>query len=122
MSINKTFYFLVLILTFGLIINLYRDISRLIQAEDRVIKVEEKLEETKKENKELKQIRERYQSDDFLEEQIRNRLQMSKPGETVLILPEELTDSSGGEKQGAKKEEELNQVATNWQKWLELFK
>lgn len=121
MSINKTLSFFLLILSFTLIINLVRDIWRLTQIEKRTVQVEENLELIKKENQELQQTKEHYQSEEFLEEQIRNRLQMNKPGETVLILPEELVEERP-EKSPLSDIGENKEGKSNWQKWLELFK
>ncbi len=120
MSINKKLSFLILIFSFVLIANLVRGIARLKSAQQRVIKVEERLVKVKKENEELEQKRNHYQSDQFVEEQIRNKLQMAKPGETVLILPEEIQIAA----REAEKEtpEDKDGEKANWQKWIELFK
>ena len=120
MSINKIFVFCFLIFSFTLIINLGRDIHRLVKVGERVVKVKEKLEQAKEENEELRNTKKYYQSDAFLEEQIRNKLQMAKSGETVLILPPVLTEekASAFTEAAEDKEEELE----NWEKWLRLFK
>ena len=92
MSINKTLSFCFLIVSFLLIINLIRDVKGLIQAEQRIVKTEERLAQVKEKNERVKKEKEYYQSDAFLEEQIRTKLQMAKPGETILILPEEIDE------------------------------
>ena len=119
MSINKTLPFFVLLIGFILVINLSRDIWRLIQAEERLTQAEEKIEEVKKENQELRKTKEYYQSDAFTEEQIRNKLQMAKPGEKIIILPEAIIE---GKAEKAEKAEEVNKKMANWEKWLVLFK
>lgn len=113
------------ILTFGLflvslvfVINLFRKTFDLIKAEKRVSQTQEKLEQVKKENEELKKTRNYYQSEEFLEEQIRNKLGMAKPGEKVLVLPEKFKEDQNNK---TEKEEELVNIP-NWQKWLALFK
>ncbi len=106
-----------------LIVNLGRDIFRLMKSEERVLKVEEKLEVVEQENAGLKKTKKYYESDQFLEEQIRNKLQMAKPGETVLILPEEIQEGTAvGKVSSLVKAGEDEEELANWQKWLELFK
>ena len=123
MSINKTLSFVFFSLSIVLIINLGRDIFRLIKSEERVARGEEKLGEIEQENSDLKKTKEYYKSDQFLEEQIRNKLQMAKPGEKVLILPEELQEGTGvGEESSFGEMAEDKGELANWQKWLELFK
>ena len=122
MSINKTLAFFVLLISFILIINLGRDIWRLIKAEERLIQTEKKLEQVKQDNKELKEIKERYQSDAFLEEQIRNKLQMAKPGEKIIILPETITQGEISSFSDQLVDAEERREAANWEKWLALFK
>jgi len=126
MSINKNLVFVILIISFILIFNLLRDVRRLIRAEERIVKVEERLEQVKEENEEFKGTKEYYQSNAFLEEQIRNKLQMARPGETILILPKKLSEvkeeSSYSEASSfAKASEDKSEDKENWEKWLELF-
>jgi len=123
MSINKILSFCFLIISLLLIVNLIRDVRRLIQAEERIVKTEESLAQIKEENEEFKKEKEYYQSEAFLEEQIRTKLQMAKPGETILILPEEIIGENppaGGGK--VEEVEETEEEFANWQKWLALFK
>ena len=120
MSINKSLAFFVLLISFILIINLSRDIWRLIKAGERLVQAEKKLEQVKEENQDLKKTKDFYQSDAFLEKQIRNKLQMAKPGEKIVVLPERLQEGSGEEE--VKEGEKVNEEMANWEKWLALFK
>jgi len=122
MSINKISAFFVLLISFILIINLGRDIWRLIKAEERLIQAEEKLEQVKQDNKELEEVKEHYQSDAFLEKQIRNKLQMAKPGEKIIILPEAITQEEISSFSGQLVDAQERREAANWEKWLGLFK
>lgn len=116
MSINKIFSFLPLLISFVLGFNLGRDIWRLKKAEKRIFEAEQRLGEVKKENDDLEKQKEYYQSEQFLEEQIRDKLQMAKEGEKIVILPQEIIEG-GMEQDGETGEEEKE----NWGKWLELF-
>ena len=98
-----------------LIINLSRDIWRLYQVGGRVEQTEEKLVEAEEENKQLKEKKEHYSSEDFLEKEIRDKLQLAKPGETIVILPQNIGHE---QKEENIKEEQEKQT---WQKWLDLF-
>jgi len=118
MSINKTLSFSLFILSFFLIFSLFRGINRLVRVEKRITQIKEKLEKIKEENQELKEIKSDHQTEAFFEEQVRNKLQMAKGDEVILILPEQLTEAKQ-----ASLATELKQEAAkaNWQKWLELF-
>ncbi|PIS08798.1 hypothetical protein COT75_04945 [Candidatus Beckwithbacteria bacterium CG10_big_fil_rev_8_21_14_0_10_34_10] len=125
MSINKRLSLLVFFLSFILIINLSRDVWRLYNSEERITKSQENLAKLKEENRELEELNKHYQSDEFLEEQIRNKLQMAKKGETIIILPEEISQGRiSTSYEGIKKDtfEGKEENKQNWQKWLELFK
>ncbi len=120
MSINKSLAFFVLLISLILIINLGRDIWRLIRVEERLVQAEKKLEQVKNENQDLKKTKEFYQSDAFLEEQIRNKLQMAKPGEKIVILPEAISEEKASHSAEATRDKDKE--TANWQKWLGLFK
>ena len=115
---NKNLTFFVLLISSILIINLGRDIWRLIKAGERFVQAEKKLEQVRDKNQDLKKTKEFYQSDAFLEEQIRNKLQMAKPEEKIIILPETIGNT---QLEQLEQLEELEQLA-NWEKWLRLFK
>ena len=108
--------YLIFIFIILLIVGLIKDIWQLSHADDRVKQVEEKLAKAKQEKQEFNDKLKYYQSEEFLETQIRDKLQMVKPGETIVVLPEEITNTSD-EIKPPKDMKELS----NWQKWLKLF-
>lgn len=125
MSIYKKIAsYLALIFALVLIIGFFKDAWWLMHADERLKEAEDKLAEVKIENKKLQKKLEYYQSDEFLEEQVRNKLQMAKPGETVLILPEEINQGTSllatSSASVAPSEEEKEDLA-NWKKWFKLF-
>jgi len=77
-----------------------------------VVKAKNNLEKEKKDNLRLKSQLTFVKSDQFIEEEARNKLFMVKPGESGVILPSNL----GSGKPGAPARE-----LPNWQKWLNLF-
>jgi len=116
--IRKITSYLILILAFFLVVGLVKDIWRLMHADERIHKAEKQLTSLKKENQQLAEKLDYYQSDQFLEEQIRDKLQMAKPGEKIVILPEDLGKVAS---EGQKFKKENQQLLPNWKKWLELF-
>ena len=112
---NRIIKIIIVIIGIGLIISLSRNIYRLLQAGNQVKLTEQNLEELEKEHQELQEQRDYYQSEEFIEEEARNKLNMSKPGETVVILPPNISGSSGETASS-----EISEIP-NWRKWFNLF-
>jgi len=84
-----------------------------LQERGKIIKqVQKKLEEAKNKQENLKRQLAQVESRDFIEEEARNKLNMGKEGEIVLILPS-LVFKQPTPSPPAK--------SPNWKKWLELF-
>jgi len=77
--------------------------------------VEEKAQKLAAEQKQLLEKKAYFQSPEFVEEEARNKLNMAKPGETVVILPPNLAQVLGREEKPAAPE------IPNWRKWWNLF-
>jgi cell division protein FtsB len=108
---------LIIIFSLYLIVSLSREIFDLIQKEKIIGKEQLKLEELKVETQVLKEQLDYVQSEEFVEKEAREKLGMTKPGETVVILPEdfkEMVDQS----QGVIEPKEV----PNWKQWLGLFR
>jgi len=106
---------IIVIIGTGLIISLSRNIYRLLKADDQVKLAQENLKKLEEEHQELLKKKEYYQSEEFVEKEARNKLNLSKPDETVVILPPNLGQTV--EKIGSTPTREL----PNWQEWLKLF-
>ncbi len=78
----------------------------------KVEEAQKKLEDLKEEKEALKRDLAYKKSDEFKEKEIRNKLGLAKPGETVVIIPKEGQEATTGESKNQK---------ANWQKWKELF-
>lgn len=107
--------FTILIIGVGLIINLSRDILRLLRAGDRIKQAQLRVEELEKEHLQLKELKGYYQSEEFIEEQARNKLNLAREGEIIVILPPNIEELVGWQ------EEEKPQELPNWQRWFRLF-
>ena len=82
--------------------------ERLSESADVVYKLEAK-------NKELKKKLTRIQSPEFIDEEVRNKLGLSKKGETIVIIPEEKIKAILGASSSA-------QIRLpNWLGWLKVF-
>ena len=75
---------------------------------------EKQLEKLKQENEALKGELEYKKTDEFVEEEIRNKLGLAREGETVVILPKENDENS-------KLQTPDSRLGSNWEKWQELF-
>ncbi|MBI2196083.1 septum formation initiator family protein [Candidatus Daviesbacteria bacterium] len=69
--------------------NLIRQIFEAIKSGERLSQSADVVYQLEVRNRSLKEKLARIQSPEFLEEEIRNRLGFAKPGETVVIIPEE---------------------------------
>jgi len=109
---------LLVIVVAGLFIaGLVRNVLRLWRSGDRLGQAEEKLESLRAENLRLKQQQQFLGSDVFFEQQIRDKLNMAKPGEAVVLLPP-VASLQPTEREST--EETLIETPV-WQQWLVLF-
>lgn len=108
---KKVLYFLFILISFFIINNLVRSIANLWQKQDLVVKAQEELEYSKRENQILKQKLSQTESKDFVEKQAREKLLLVKQGESEVILP----------KVEKKTIQQPQKVQEHWRQWLELF-
>lgn len=108
------FYLLLLILT----ISLSRNISKMRQINKEVQQKEEKVKKLEEEGKGLGKKLEEAQSNDYIEKQIRDKLGLAKPGEIVVVLPDEAVLRKLAPKM---EEGEDSLPDPNWKKWAKLF-
>lgn len=99
---------LFLIISLYLIYSLSRSIINLRQKDNILIEEEKKLTELKEKNEELKEELDRLQSKQYLERQIRNKLNLGKEGDYLVILPSISVPVSPTP----------TPQLENWQKWL----
>lgn len=111
---SRVLKIVIIVIGLSLIFNLSRDILRLIKASDQIRQAEQKVRDLEVEQRQLVEKKEYFQSEEFVEEEARNKLNMAKPGETIVILP----PSSGVA--GDKNKGEQAKIP-NWKKWWQLF-
>jgi len=112
---KRVFQAIIIVLGIAFIVKLTGDFLHLLKASQRIKIMEEKVFKLEEKKKELSAKYQYYQTPEFIEEEARNKLNMAKPGETIVILPPNL-------------EELLNRPKTkteplipNWKKWWNLF-
>lgn len=94
-----------------LIISLIRGIQLSLRAKGRITDLQTKKEQLIQEEERVKQQEEYVQSQYYLEKVAREELHWSRPGETVVIVPEAIRGEESP--QARPKTEEV----ANWQKW-----
>lgn len=119
---NPLIYLILLLFGVYLIISLTQSIYSLTSKNDELEKANQKVEAELRKNSQL--ISQLSQSSDkkFIEQQAREKLGMSKPGETIVVVPE------GAVSQIASISASLSasfydrgDETPNWQKWWNLF-
>ena len=111
-TIKKVAFFITIVVSLIIINGLIRSIYDLWNKQDVVENARVELEKEKQENAELKAQLAYVKSDEFIEKEARNRLFLVKPGESEVIIPENLIKVE---------EEQEVIVVPNWQQWLDLF-
>lgn len=112
---KKIASFILIVFLLFAINNLAHSIFTLLNKQKLLTKAQNELKKVKKENTELvKQIK-KIEDPQFIEQEARNKLLLARPGEQILVLPENKNPSKS--KKAVKQPEEKQ----NWQKWLELF-
>ncbi|MDP3998938.1 MAG: septum formation initiator family protein [bacterium] len=112
MSIIRSRLLTIIVLGLSLyfIFSLSQNTYNLWQRAEKVEDVRQDRLKEEKRNQELNKKLEFSQSTDFIEKQAREKLGLTKPGETVVIMtPQEATSSSAIE------------ILPNWKKWWNLF-
>lgn len=112
---RKIVKLLVLLLGIYLVVGLSRDLYNLIRKGERTGEMEGKVKELSLRNLELKEELEYVESEKFAEKEARDRLNMAKEGEVLVVLPEDFAPPD------FQKPKVSDEDLANWQKWLKLF-
>lgn len=96
--------------------NLTSQIFNTLKSGDRLSEATNKLTQLETENKELKKRLEKVQSQEFVEQQARDKLGLAKEGETIVIIPDEKLDQI----LEASREAKIVRLP-NWLGWWKVF-
>lgn len=99
----------------ALIVNLAKDTLRLLRSSQQLKTAAQEVEKLEKETLSLIEKKEYYRSDEFIEEEARNKLNMVKEGEVVVILPPNVKEILG------EVEAKIEAPLPYWRQWLNLF-
>jgi len=111
---KKVVNWVILIAGLVVAIRLVSKIFRLVNMGGRVIQEEKKLTETQNLNRQLKDQLAEVQTPQYMERQAREKLGYGKPGEIVLVIPDQ--DQITNHKPQTTKSD-----APNWVKWRKLY-
>lgn len=114
---KKIVAFLAIVLLLGFFYALGKQIFDALDKGKRLDIETEDLARLQKKNFELKKKLAEVQSLQFIEERARNKLNLARPNETVIIIPQEVLDKVLKEWE----EEKKTETSPNWQGWLKLF-
>lgn len=115
MALKKIVFFSILFASVVIINSLLHSIYSLWQKQDLIVKANQNLEKEKKDNNILKNQLAEVKKSDFVEEEARNKLFLAKPGEGVIMLPQDALSASHASRQVH------YDTRPNWLKWWELF-
>lgn len=111
-TIKKVAFFVTIVVCLFIINGLIHSIFDLWNKQDVVVKARQELDLEKQKNDELKVQLGYVKSEEFVEEEARNKLFLVKPGESDVIIPKNLIK---------KEEVKPPPPPPNWQQWLNLF-
>ena len=113
--IKKVLFGLVILIVLVIANNLINQIMEAVKSGERLSQSAETVFQLEAKNRSLKEKLSQIQSQEFLEEQARNKLGLSKKGEIVVVIPEEKLKQVLGISSSA-------QVRyPNWLGWLRVF-
>ncbi|MBI4039092.1 septum formation initiator family protein [Candidatus Daviesbacteria bacterium] len=113
--IKRIFLGLIILVVLVIVYNLIAQIMEAVKSGERLSSAAETVYKLEIKNKELKQKLFQVQSVEFIEEQARNKLGLSKTGESVVVIAEEKLKMILGASQTA-------QIRLpNWLGWLRVF-
>lgn len=114
--LRKIGILVVTIVVLLIVYNLLSQIFEALKSGERLTQEIESLYKLEAKNKELKKRLSEIKSPRFLEEQARNKLNLGKRGETVVIIPEEKIRQVLGDHQAAQEAR-----LPNWLGWWKIF-
>lgn len=99
-------------------ISLFKGVSRIRRAEDKISQTRDKIEKLEKENQELEVDLGLTENETYLEKQLRDGLGYAKENEIVIVLPDEEILRKLAPRLEVEQEDLPKK---NWEKWAEVF-
>ena len=117
-KLQRYLNYILIFISILLMVSLARNIIRINNVNQSIKEEEEKVEEIRQENEELKAKLQILRSDEYKERQLRDKLGLAKEGELIVVLPDEEVLRNLAPKHF---EEEESLPDPNWKKWMHLF-
>lgn len=114
--LRKVIIISIIVVVLVVIFNLISQILTTIKSGERLSSQAEVVYSLEAKNRELKKKLTQIQSPQFIEEQARNKLGLGKPGETMVIIPEDKLKAVMGATQSA----QITRLP-NWLGWWRVF-
>lgn len=114
--LKKLIYGILILIALIIAYNLVLQIVQAIKSGERLSEATDKVYQLQIQNKELKKKLTKIQSPDFIESQARDKLGLSKKGETVVIIPEQILNLVLGASSSAQ-----TTRLPNWLGWFRVF-
>lgn len=111
---KRIIFFAIILILFFVILQLISSIYTLWHKQDVLTNAQKQLQQEKQENTKLKQQLVQVNSPEFVEKEARDKLLMVKPGESEVLIDQNLLKAS---ESASRNEEEK----TYWQQWFEIF-
>ena len=102
------------------VVGLSRSMWGLMHARERVVEAENRVRDLEQENRELAEEYLYQTSEEYLEMQVRDKLNMAKPGEVVVVMPEMEEDASN-QKPVTREDGNSDEEKVNWERWMAIF-
>lgn len=106
----------ILVLILVAIYGLGRQIFKALDSQDRLDQAADNLSQLQEENRILQQKFEEVQKQEFVEKIARNKLNLAKPNETLVIIPQTEIDKVLGISDRVEEKK-----LPNWERWLKLI-
>ncbi|OGV97286.1 hypothetical protein A2W24_06265 [Microgenomates group bacterium RBG_16_45_19] len=103
-----------------LAVNLSRSIYDFVGLKDRLVEAREKVDKLKAEQEALEKEYSYKTSPDYVEQTIRETLNMGRSGEVVVVLPQEIAEATETVELRVSPAEPP-EVMPRWRQWLEVF-
>jgi len=118
LKLRKYSNYVVLLVAILLSVSLFKGVSRIKRAEEKIAQTGDKITKLEKENLELETDLGVAESEAYLEKQLRDGLGYAKDNEVIVVLP----DDDILRKLAPRIEEEEEELPRqNWEKWVEVF-
>lgn len=127
---SKIFLFIVVFILIFLLIGLIKETYRKHQLTSEINELRSNIDKLEGDNQQLVDLMDYFKEDSYLEKEARIKLNLKKPGETVVVLSKDIIDGVEIVRSGSLDEEENKEAdlenndsveVTNYWKWWEYF-